>query len=110
MTQDDDRDGLNNFGEYAFATDPRAPGSAEHAMGAIVPGSNPARLAIRRRQGTTDVTWVFESSLNATDWSPSGAVLESVVSNGDGTETATWRAPAFPGASRIFLRTKATNP
>jgi CotH kinase protein/Lamin Tail Domain len=110
MTQDDDGDGLNNFGEYAFATDPRTPGSAEHSMATIVPGSNPARLAVRRRRGATDVTWTFETSLNAADWNSAGAVLENVVSNGDGTETATWRAPAFPGVSRIFLRTKATNP
>ena len=110
MSQDDDGDGLNNLGEYVFATDPGAPGSGEHAMGTSVPGI-PARMAVRRREGITDVTWTFETATNLTDWTSAGSVLESVVSNGDGTETATWRSPALPvPPGKLFMRAKVTSP
>jgi|GEM_PF-4901063 len=107
MSQDDDGDGLNNLGEYVFATDPRNPGSGENAMASSVPG-NPPGLAVRRRTGVTDVTWTFETGTGITGWTPSGTPPESVVNNGDGTETVTWRAPALPGP-RLFLRVRVNN-
>lgn len=111
MAQDDDQDGLNNLGEYAFGTDPRRPGSLEQSRGVSVPG-NPPGFAVRRRKGTTDVSWNFETStdLQPVNWTASPTAPSSVVDNGDDTETVTWQAPIAPGASRIFMRVRVTSP
>lgn len=111
MAQDDDQDGLNNLGEYAFATDPRAPGSQEHATGRSVPG-NPLAFAVTRRAGTTDITFTFETStdLASGNWTAPGNPPTSVVNHGDGTETVTWTAPAAPPGTRLFMRARVTSP
>lgn len=111
LTADTDLDGLNNLGEYAFATDPRVPGSREAATGTSVPG-NPPGLAVRRRTGAPDLTWTFEvsSSLTGGAWVVPGAPPVSTVNNGDGTETVTWQAPAAPPGTRLFLRAVVTSP
>ncbi len=111
MAQNDDGDELNNLGEYGFATDPHSAGSGEYARGVAVPGVPPG-LAIRRRSGTTDLTWILETSTDLAPgvWTPSGAAPASVVSNGDGTETATWAAPPMPPGTRLYLRVRVTSP
>ena len=106
-----DGDPLNNLGEYAFATDPRTPGSREASAGTAV-AAVPPRLSVIRRTGTTDLTWSFEISSDLTPgaWTPTGAAPVSVINLGNGTESATWEAPVIPGATRLYLRVSVTSP
>jgi hypothetical protein len=111
MTQDDDHDGLNNLGEYAFATDPKLPGSLEQSRGVLVP-SNPPSMAVRRRKGATDISWHFETSsdLENAGWTMQIAPPASTTDNLDGTETVIWQAPAPAAGTRLFMRVQVTSP
>jgi hypothetical protein len=104
---DPDADGLNNFGEYAFATDPRSPGTREAALATLIPGP-PQAISIRRRSAAPDVSWSFESSTNPATgpWTIEAPNPESVTPGGDGTEAVTWRSTASDIPQR-FLRAKA---
>ena len=105
---DPDTDGLNNFGEYAFATDPRSPGTREASLATLIPGPTQA-IAVRRRSGAPDVRWSFEYTAKpiSRQWSIRPGDPESITPSKDGTETATWRGPAT-NAPRVFLRIRAS--
>jgi hypothetical protein len=105
---DPDADGLNNFGEYAFATDPRSPGTREASLATLIPGPTQA-IAVRRRSGAPDVRWSFEYTAKpiSRQWSIRPGDPESITPSKDGTETATWRGPAT-NAPRVFLRIRAS--
>jgi len=104
---DPDADGLNNFGEYAFATDPRSPGTREAALATLIPGP-PQAISIRRRSAAPDISWSFESTTNPATgpWTIEAPNPESVTPGGDGTEAVTWRSTVSDLPQR-FLRAKA---
>jgi hypothetical protein len=104
---DPDADGLNNFGEYAFATDPRSPGTREASLATLIPGP-PQAISIRRRSAAPDISWSFESSTNpaTSPWTIEAPAPESVTPSSDGTEAVTWRSTASNLPQR-FLRAKA---
>ncbi len=110
MAADTDGDGLNNLGEYAAGTDPRTSGAAEQSI-ALAADSQPGRASFVRRAGTTDLTWIIESSTDPrASWTPIGGGPLSTVSNGNDTETLTYSAPGAPVGIRLFLRARVTSP
>ena len=95
---DDDRDGLPNLVEYALATNPlvanAGPASGTGTYTVLgVPGTYLV-LTFTRRVNGSDLTIEaqFNTALPGT-WVANG-VLESSVTNPDGTVTETWRSPS----------------
>lgn len=110
MTEDTDADGINNLGEFVFGTDPRFGGDSDNTVQWTTPG-NPPLFKLRRRAGVTGVSYVFETSPAGSGvWTPSGAA-PTVVNNNDGSETASWQAPAAPAPGRrLLMRVRVTSP
>lgn len=104
---DPDQDGLNNLGEYAFATDPLAHGGRESALTSTLLDS-PGSFSVIRRRGATGLTYLPQSSSTLQTWDaiPTAPVLVDLK---DGTETATWTLPAGP-TSRVLVRVFVTAP
>ncbi|MGI8603604.1 MAG: CotH kinase family protein [Verrucomicrobiales bacterium] len=103
---DADGDGVINILEYASATNPLDKSDLATVSPAS-PGTT-SGLTLRRRAGTTDLAFVFQHSSDLTSWLPGGAPA-TVVPNGDGTETVTWRI-APPDPLRQFMRVRVTGP
>ena len=114
-TADSDGDGLSNALEYTLggilpqADTARLPrlGTASLIVGGIT--NTYATLTFTRRFAADDAVFAVEtgSSLSPTNWLPNG-VFVSATANGDGTETALWRAPNPQTANgpKFFLRLK----
>ncbi len=104
---DPDHDGLNNLGEYAFATDPLTCGTREATLASGLLGS-PGAFTATRRKGATDVTYIPQMTTTLQDWTPVTAP-PTITDNGNGTETCTWTLPTgSPG--RVFVRVMVTTP
>ena len=89
--------------EFARATDPLAPGTAEHAPALDAAG----RLVLRRRAGSP-LLFIPEIAPAPGEWAPLPA--EPAVSpHPDGTETAAWALPPAT-ADRRFARIRVLPP
>jgi hypothetical protein len=108
MSQDDDGDGLNNLGEYAFGADPGIPGGINHPAADPLQGNQPG-ISIVRRSGALDLAWKLESSTDNQNWTSSNAVPGKFIVRPDHTEIATWYADSGSGG-RLFLRVKVSLP
>jgi hypothetical protein len=80
---------------------------ASYTVGGV---TNPyATLTFTRRSGATDVAYTVETNtaVNPGTWIANG-VFVSATANGNGTETAIYRAPnpQLPGSAPFFLRLK----
>ncbi|MBP7950988.1 MAG: CotH kinase family protein [Verrucomicrobiales bacterium] len=100
-----DSDAWNNLSEYAFGSDPRSSSSRENENAVLEPGATPGLRVIRRR-GASDLVYVFETATDLAGWTV-GGLPESVADNGDGTETAVYRA-AEPLGNRLYLRVRVS--
>ena len=100
---DPDHDGASNLMEFARATDPLAPGTAEHAPALDASG----RLVLRRRSGTA-LAFIPEVAPVPGEWAPLPDA-PAVSPHPDGTETAAWPLPP-PSASRRFARIRVLPP
>ncbi|MGI9240261.1 MAG: lamin tail domain-containing protein [Verrucomicrobiales bacterium] len=112
-SDDPENDGLNHLLEYALGSDPLAESSRDlpeaSQQSLVVDGSSDTYLTLsfRRQVGATDLTYVVEASNDLAQWQSDTAVLVSSSSNGDGTNTETWRAPVPTGSvPEQFLRLK----
>jgi len=109
---DPDADGLGNFGEYAFGTDPRVAGTREAGLAVLVPG-NPLQLSVRRRAGT-GLRWELESFTideAAAGWVVVPGAAAVVTAAGDGSETAVWPAPEGTARGRLLrVRVRPAGP
>ena len=109
---DPDGDGLNNLAEFALGRDPRVPDAEAATPTTIqnISGTNYLTISFRRRTPALDLAYAVQSSGDLTGaWSTDAVQVGSAVSNGDGTETVTYRdsLPANAG-SRRFLRVLVT--
>ena len=109
---DDDSDGFSNQLEYAFLSNPLAPGAPQLPSGTLenltVDGTTAPWLTIRftRRADASDLTFIPESSSDLSSWSPATVLLSRQL-HPDGSATETWRA-ATPAtqSQRLFIRVR----
>jgi uncharacterized delta-60 repeat protein len=111
---DPDGDGLKNLAEFALDRAPRSPDAASAWTTAVqdVGGSDYLTITFRRRSPALDLAYSVQSSstLAPGSWTADAVQIGSAVSNGDGTETVTYRdsTPSSPASPRRFLRFHVT--
>lgn len=108
---DPDADGLSNFAEYAFGSNPKQATASPHHSGLIeAAGQKYLTLAFPRLVAQTSVTYTVRESTNLLSWQTVNLVTNTVATsaNGNETETVTVRGnlpltggDAFPS---VFLR------
>jgi hypothetical protein len=112
---DQDGDGLNALLEYAFGSINGDAGASPES--AITLGSgffgNPAAenltVTFRRNSAAEDIVISVESSANLSDWNLIQTEVVSFISNGDGSDTVTYRSLSdFAVTTREFVRVKVT--
>jgi hypothetical protein len=114
---DTDGDGYANVLEYVLGTNPNGPGAP--AMSAAIQTLNVNAVAnsyftftFTHAPATDDVTWRVEMSPDLTTWSSAPADIQrvSLVVNGNGSVTETWRSAAPVSTTRHFARIFASTP
>jgi autotransporter-associated beta strand protein len=102
---DDDKDGVFNLLEYAFASSPSTNTSLPHS--AARNGSN-LEYTYTKNKSATDVTYTVEWTDNLTTWSTAG-VTSSLLSDNGTTQQIKATVPAGTNGRR-FVRLKVTRP
>ena len=109
---DPDGDGLSNLLEFGLSLNPRSATGGSGALPASmvqdVGGTNYLTLSFKRRTPALDLSYSVQTNagtLAAPDWLSNAVQVGSATSNGDGTETVTFRdvQPAS-GNTRRFMR------
>lgn len=105
---DPDGDGRDNLTEFALGLAPRIPdaGSSPAAGVANVSATNYLTLTFRRRVPALDLTYTVQNNdLLGTSWTSSTTIVGTPASNGDGTETVTFRDDTpVSGTSQRYMR------
>ncbi|MDB6139523.1 MAG: Na-Ca exchanger/integrin-beta4, partial [Verrucomicrobiaceae bacterium] len=108
---DPDHDGLPNLLEYAFGFDPKGFNVMTYQSVYVqnIGGTNYLTFAIRRSLSDTDLTYTPQSGPSIGTWSGVPVQVGTAFSNGDGTETVTFRdtVPTSTVARR-FMRLQVT--
>ena len=108
---DPDHDGLPNLLEYAFGFEPKIATAGGSPTAAIqnVGGMNYLTLTFRRSLTATDLTYNPQCGPTFGTWVAATVQVGTPVSNGDGTETVTFRDNVSSTlASRRFMRLQVT--
>jgi len=109
---DMDNDGLSAFAEYAFGASDADPAAGRNLVAASIDGDGLFTVSFPRNSNATDARIGVEISGDLIDWTPAGAMLalDSVINNGDGTATVTYKSanPVAPG-DRLFVRLRASS-
>jgi hypothetical protein len=103
---DPDGDGRTNLLEFALGSDPHLPDAAVPALSKVnVSGSNYLAITFRRRNPLLDLAYTVQTGASLTSWGNTAVIVGSAVSNGDGTETVTFRdSVPITGATQRFMR------
>jgi hypothetical protein len=106
---DEDHDGISNLIEYSAAGDPNTPVSRLlPTHGSVTVGTDTfATISFRRHKTALDLEYEPIASSDLTSWDSLQDQVGSVVDNGDGTETVTFRdaMPTTPTQRRyVTLR------
>jgi arylsulfatase A-like enzyme len=112
LLADPDGDGLDNFGEWAFGTDPARSDSevAATALVLVQPSSGTFRFAHRRLTGfaAAGLAYRYQVSTDLTNWNDVAPIEESAVSlpATPGYEAATLALPAgdLSGENKLFVK------
>lgn len=111
FTDDPDDDGLENFLEYALASNPLVDSMEDLPTAAnelvVVGGGSDYYLTFtfRRPLAAKELTYAIEISSDLATWVDDAAVLVGSTAHGDGTVTETWRSPLpINGAPVLFMR------
>jgi len=117
-TQDPDGDGVTNLEEFAFCFNPSSGINGACSLKIVRNGDGTIDALMRRVVGATGITYHLEYIADLTSSGASGAgwtdvttIIPTVVSNGDGTETARYQNLAtIPALSsgQGFVRIKVT--
>jgi len=108
---DPDGDGLENWEEYAFGTQPLVPDSALFQGEVVTQGGGTYLGAkARRRTNAADLVWQLQRGNNLSGWTNQAASLVSATGHADGTETVLLREANPVGASpKRFVRLLLTH-
>jgi autotransporter-associated beta strand protein len=106
---DDDKDGLTNFEEYAFGLNPTSGSSVSPVT---APNKTTGTFTYtRRKQSLTGLTYTYQSSATLAGWANFTPPVPDVSNNGDPVETITVTIPAaLLGGDKLFLRVAAQKP
>lgn len=77
-TDDDDRDGVNNFAEYAFGLDPRS-GASSSPFSSLPSSSHNIFIYRRRKSSVTGLAYFIEVSSDLTNWSVDVGASQTVT-------------------------------
>jgi hypothetical protein len=108
---DPDGDGLANLAEFALGLNPRLADASAAWSTAVqnIGGVDYLALTFKRRAPAQDLAYAVQSSGDLAAWSTGPVQVGSAVSNGDGTETVTYRDSVAVGTGgRRFLRVHVT--
>lgn len=114
---DTDGDGYANLLEYILGTNPSGPGAPVMAGARQtltvngIPGEY-FTFTFTHAPATDDVTWRVEMSADLASWSAAPAATQrvSMVVNGNGTVTETWRTGSPVSGAKHFARIFASTP
>lgn len=109
---DPDGDGLNNFGEYAFGTDPGTPrGSIPSGIGFFTEGGQTyATVNFRRLTAAMDAQYSAEFSSDLQNWTVNPLPAGAPADPANGMESVTFRDPVPSGPKRyIRIRAQRSN-
>ncbi len=114
---DTDGDGYINLLEYILGTNPNAPGTPSMSASVQsltvngIPG-NYFTFTFTHAPATDDVTWRVEMSPDLATWSsaPADTQRVSMVVNGNGSVTETWRSGSPANGTQHFARIYASSP
>ena len=111
-TADPDADGLQNLLEFAFGLAPKTAVRTGTPTSAVqnISGSDYLTITYRRRMHALDLAYAVQTNGDLTGpWTSNAVQVGSATSNGDGTETVTYRdATAITGKAKRFLRIHVT--
>jgi autotransporter-associated beta strand protein len=109
---DDDSDGLTNFGEYAFGLLPNS-GASINPIAVPLDKATGTFSYTRRDSALTDLNYTVWFSENLTNWTQDTGAVEGVpVLNGE-VETVPVTLSALPGnplPARLFIQVRAAKP
>ncbi|MDE0861664.1 MAG: CotH kinase family protein, partial [Akkermansiaceae bacterium] len=109
---DIDNDGLSAFAEYAFGTSDTDPAAGKGIVTTSVDDNGLFTVSFPKNSNATDAQIGVEISGDLIDWTPAGAMLalDSVIYNGDGTATVTYKSanPVAQG-DRLFVRLRTSS-
>lgn len=112
-SDDTDGDGVDNFSEYAFGTDPRDPKSKASLRVTATAGRLDLFTVTFRRRAGAHVKFIVETSADLNQWSVSSAalrVIEPFRNLCDGTgigETTISLTTPIPAQSQAYVRVRA---
>ncbi|MFY7818897.1 MAG: DUF6055 domain-containing protein [Akkermansiaceae bacterium] len=106
-TDDDDRDGVNNFAEYAFGLDPRS-GASSSPFSSLPSSSNNIFIYRRRKSSVTGLGYFIEVSSDLTNWSVDVGASQIVtqIPNSDMESVEVTLRSNLINNRRLFIRIK----
>ncbi len=111
-TADPDSDAFANLAEFAFGLAAKTSNSSGGPTTAIqnINGTDYLTITFHRRAPTLDLAYAVQTSGDLTGaWTTDAVQVGSATSNGDGTETVTYRDSAtITGTAKRFLRIQIT--
>jgi hypothetical protein len=108
---DDDHDGVTNFSEYAFGTDPKNGSSAQSVIVPVDRGTGTLTYT-RRTQSLTGLTYTvwYTTDLKAA-WTQDAGAVQTVIGSSGNLETVQITLSAsLLSNSRLFVRINTSSP
>ena len=105
---DDDRDGLSNFEEYAFGLDPGNSGSVRNVT-MVALKTTGALSYTRRKTSLSGLSYTVWTSTDLNDWTEDTAASQTatVIPGTDNESVEVFLSPERLGAKRLFVRIAA---
>jgi hypothetical protein len=110
---DPDRDGISNLMEYFVGSDPTQPAGSSSSLLKFTNGpGNSFSMTYQRAKGVTNVSSAVQATAdlsNSSSWGTNG-VQETVADKDSSYEEVTATVTNAPGATKMFMRLKVSQP
>jgi len=110
---DPDEDGISNLMEYFVGSDPTLPAGSSSSLVKITNGpSNTFSMTYQRAKGVTNVSSAVQATVDlssSSSWGTNG-VKETVADKDSSYEEVTATVTNAPGATKMFMRLKVSQP